>query len=88
MMVPKSNKNKAKPTKKTKEGFEESMSQVQTQMIYIMPLIIGFFSYGFPIGLSLYWNTFTIIGAVQQYVVVGPGALGKYLPKNLRKEKK
>lgn len=69
-----------------KEGqTEDAMSSVQSQMTYLMPLMIAFFSYGFPVGLSLYWNTFTIIGIIQQYLIAGPGPFNKYLPKRLQK---
>lgn len=68
-----------------KQDLEDSMAQVQSQMILIMPLMIAFFSYGFPFGLSLYWNTFTILGIVQQYMISGTGALNKYLPEKWRK---
>ena len=61
------------------------MAQVQSQMILIMPAMIAFFSYGFPLGLSLYWNTFTIIGIIQQYMISGAGAMNKYLPQKWRK---
>ncbi len=71
--------------KDQKQGLEDSMAQVQSQMILIMPAMIAFFSYGFPLGLSLYWNTFTIIGIIQQYVITGPGSLAKYLPEKWRK---
>ncbi len=77
---------KAKNNKKDdKAGLEDSMGQMQSQMALIMPAMIAFFSYGFPVGLSLYWNTFTIIGIVQQYKIMGAGSLSKYLPKNLQK---
>ena len=69
-----------------KESMEDSLASVQSQMILIMPAMIAFFSYGFPVGLSLYWNTFTIVGIIQQYVIAGPGALGKYLPKKWQKQ--
>jgi membrane protein insertase Oxa1/YidC/SpoIIIJ len=36
--------------------------------------MIGFFSFTLPIGLSLYWNTFTLFGILQQYILLGPGA--------------
>ncbi len=72
-------------SKDKKGGTEETMAQVQSQMMYMMPLMIGFFSYQYYFGLSLYWNTFTIIGIIQQYLVSGPGALNKYLPKSLQK---
>src|SRR3990167_4345185 len=73
---------------KKKEGkgeLEDSMAAMQSQMILIMPAMIAFFSYGFPVGLSLYWNTFTIIGIIQQYKISGPGGLNKYLPEKWRK---
>lgn len=82
MLTPQTQSSKmpvsAKPDKK--EGLEDSMAQVQSQMTLIMPAMIAFFSYGFPVGLSLYWNTFTIIGIIQQYMISGPGPLAKYLP--------
>ncbi|MDO8260676.1 MAG: YidC/Oxa1 family membrane protein insertase [Candidatus Magasanikbacteria bacterium] len=88
MLVPEAKPGlvKAKDTKKEgKAGLEDSMGQMQSQMTLIMPAMIAFFSYGFPVGLSLYWNTFTIIGIVQQYKIMGAGSLAKYLPKNLQK---
>lgn len=80
-------KKEIKPKKKAKEkeSLEDSMAQMQSQMALIMPAMIAFFSYGFPVGLSLYWNTFTIIGIVQQYKIMGAGSLNKYLPEKWRK---
>lgn len=52
--------------KKKKDDFASAM---QTQSLYVFPLMIGFFSYTLPLGLSLYWNTFTIFGIIQQYHV-------------------
>lgn len=75
-----------KEKEKAKESFEDSMSQVSSQMAFIMPAMIAFFSYGFPLGLSLYWNTFTVIGIIQQYKIAGPGSLGKYLPDKWRRK--
>lgn len=68
-----------------KESMEDTMASMQTQMAYLMPAMIAFFSYGFPVGLSLYWNTFTVIGIVQQYKIMGAGSLNKYLPAKWRK---
>lgn len=50
-----------------KPSMEESLGQMQSQMIWLMPAMIGFFSFGFPVGLSLYWNIFSIFGIIQQY---------------------
>lgn len=61
--------------KKTEKKNEDFASAFQTQSLYIFPVMIGFFSYNFPIGLSLYWITFTIFGIIQQYKVSGLGGL-------------
>lgn len=61
--------------KKEKEGVEDSMAAMQSQMMYMMPLMVGYFAFQFPVGLALYWNTFTILGIVQQYKISGWGGL-------------
>lgn len=54
---------------------DDFASVFQSQATYIFPIMIGFFSFTFPIGLSLYWNTFTIFGIIQQYKIAGLGGL-------------
>lgn len=54
---------------------DDFASAFQSQSVYIFPAMIAFFSYGFPLGLSLYWNTFTIFGIIQQYKISGLGGL-------------
>ena len=61
--------------KKEKEGVEEGMGQVQSQMVYMMPLMIGYFAFSFPVGLAIYWNCYTILGIIQQYKVSGWGGM-------------
>jgi YidC/Oxa1 family membrane protein insertase len=58
-----------------KKNDEDFATAFQSQSMYIFPLMIGFFSWGFPVGLSLYWNTFTIFGIIQQYRISGLGGL-------------
>lgn len=53
----------------------------QTQSMFIFPVMIGFFAFGFPIGLSLYWNTFTVFGIIQQYKITGLGGLSTWIKK-------
>src|SRR3989344_7860453 len=60
---------------KEKEGLEESMSQVQSQMVYLMLIMIGYFAFSFPIGLAIYWNVYTIAGIIQQYMISGWGGM-------------
>lgn len=65
--------------KKEKEGTEDSMMAVQSQMMYMMPLMVGYFAYQFPVGLAIYWNTFTILGIVQQHRISGWGGLENWI---------
>lgn len=57
------------PQKEEKKEEEDMGTVMQKQMGIMMPLMIGFFAYSFPLGLSFYWNTFTLFGIIQQYQV-------------------
>ncbi len=46
----------------TSGDFQNAMNM---QMKYVMPLMIGWFSLNMPIGLSLYWNVFSIFSIIQ-----------------------
>ncbi len=48
------------------------------QSLFIFPIMIGFFSFRLPFGLSLYWNAFTVFGIIQQYFLVGLGGLKQW----------
>lgn len=79
MMMPQSptTNKKQQITEKGKEKKEDDMgAAMQKQMAIMMPLMIGYFAYSFSLGLSLYWNTFTIFAIIQQH----------YLNKKLNKE--
>lgn len=65
--------------KKEKEGMEEAMSAMQGQMVFLMPLMIGYFAFTFPAGLSIYWITFTILNIYQQYRISGWGGMTSLL---------
>jgi len=52
--------------KKDEKKEDDVASVMQKQMGLIFPLMIGWFAFSFPVGLSLYWNTFTILGIMQQ----------------------
>lgn len=51
-----------KDAKKSPDDMQKAMT---TQMKYIFPIMIGYFSYTLPIGLSLYWNIFSLFSIVQ-----------------------
>ena len=70
-----------KTTDGKKDTQEEFASAMQTQSLYIIPLVIGYSSFSFPLGLSLYWNTFTIFGIIQQYSIAGWGGLQPWIDK-------
>jgi YidC/Oxa1 family membrane protein insertase len=50
-------------------------AQMNQSMQLMMPLFIGYISLSFPIGLSLYWIVFNVIGIIQQYLTSGWGTL-------------
>lgn len=65
--------------------FAQSM---QTSTLYILPIMIGYFTYTFPLALALYWNTFTIFGIIQQYKLTGLGKLTEWQERFLPSSKK
>lgn len=79
--VPKERASDSPKEKKEKEGMEDAMVSVQSQMLYLIPVMVGYAAFQFPIGLALYWNTSTIFGIIQQYKVTGWGGLASW--KNL-----
>lgn len=54
------------PTPQAPAAEPDQMASMQKQMMLMMPIMIGFFAFSFPLGLSLYWNTFSIFGIIQQ----------------------
>jgi|SRR3989344_5005974 len=62
-----SGKQKSGKGEKEEKKGEDMGQTMQKQMAIMMPLMIGFFAYSFQLGLSLYWNTFTLFGIIQQY---------------------
>ena len=50
---------------KKPNGQGDFQKAMNTQMKYMFPLMIGYFSYTLPVGLALYWNIFSIMGIMQ-----------------------
>lgn len=71
----------AKTKKGEKKQEDDFATAFQTQSLYIFPLMIAFFSWSLPLGLSLYWNTFTIFGILQQYQISGLGGVSDWISK-------
>ncbi len=57
---------KEKEKTSTSQDFQQAMNM---QMKYFMPVMIGVFSYQLPIGLSLYWNIFSLFSIIQYRLV-------------------
>jgi YidC/Oxa1 family membrane protein insertase len=82
MMLPKAEQ----PPKKDKNAEPDFATTFQTQSMYLLPVMVGFFSFSLPFGLSLYWNTLTIFGIIQQYIIQGFGGLVDWFPFLNKKE--
>lgn len=59
----------------TMPSADAQSAQMNQSMQVMMPIMIGWFSLNFPIGLALYWIVFSIVGIVQQYFQGGWGNL-------------
>lgn len=63
--------NPPSPTAVKNTSQDDFSAAFQTQSLYIFPIMIAFFSFSLPLGLSLYWNTFTLFGILQQQKIHG-----------------
>jgi membrane protein insertase, YidC/Oxa1 family, C-terminal domain len=54
---------------------EAQAQSMQKMMVWMSPLMIGWFSLNVPAGLGLYWFIGNCVGIIQQYFVVGWGNL-------------
>lgn len=73
-----SKSKKVKEANKKEENTADMASSMQQQMLFIMPLMTGFFAARFPSGLALYWVIATLFSVGQQYFVSGWGGLTTY----------
>jgi YidC/Oxa1 family membrane protein insertase len=52
-------------------SFIPGQDRSQTAMLtYFMPILLGYWAYGFSIALALYWALFSLFSAGQQYLVI------------------
>lgn len=86
MMMPDEELVPATTTAPKKE--DDFQAAFQKQSLFMFPLVVGFFSFTLPLGLSLYWNTFSIFGIIQQYIIIGPGAARPWFDKVKKGKKK
>ncbi len=60
-------KKETQDKNKKKDDQSDFQSMMQKQMVIMFPLMIGWLSFRFPVGLALYWNIFTLFG-IWQYI--------------------
>jgi YidC/Oxa1 family membrane protein insertase len=68
MMMPAAKKAES-AAKKTPEQADDMAAMMQKQMVYLFPIMTIFIGFTFPSGLVLYWFTFSLMTAAQQYFV-------------------
>ena len=56
-------------------AYQDQNSKVQRQLVLFLPLISILYGGFLPAGLFIYWIVTTIFGIVQQYLIVGWGAM-------------
>ncbi len=67
--------------KETPGAEDDVAAAMQSQMLYLFPLMTILIGFSFPSGLVLYWLVFSVFTAVQQYFVSGLGGLEPWFRK-------
>ncbi|MCX6083729.1 MAG: YidC/Oxa1 family membrane protein insertase [Caldiserica bacterium] len=68
-------------------SFIPGQDRSQTAFLtYFMPLLLGYWAYGFSIALALYWALFSLFSAGQQYLVIRRLTKGMALPEPVVKK--
>lgn len=80
MMAPLVTKEK-KLASDTPSSSDDTMAEVQQQMLYMFPLMTLVIGFQFPSGLVLYWLIFSAASIVQQYSTSGWGGASSWLKK-------
>jgi len=84
MMLPvpiKVNKEDKKPEVEKKQDMASALTNAQSQMVFLSPLLIAYAGTTFPAGLALYWVVTTVLAIVQQYQATKLGGLKPWLKK-------
>lgn len=56
------------PKKDASKNGGDFQKAMNTQMKYFFPIMVGYFSYQLPLGLSIYWNVFSLFSIVAHYI--------------------
>lgn len=74
-------KKEEKVAVKTEGKTDDMMASMQTQMLYLFPIMTILIGFTFPSGLVLYWFVFSLFTLVQQYFITGWGGLKPWADK-------
>jgi YidC/Oxa1 family membrane protein insertase len=70
-----------KIAEKTETSSDDTMVQVQQQMLIMFPIMTLIIGYKFPSGLVVYWFIFSLASMYQQYSISGWGGMTPWLKK-------
>ena len=79
MLTPAVEHHPEKVSNEKKESVEDMAQTMQTQMLYIMPVMTTLIGIALPSGLGLHWVITTVFSVVQQYYISGLGGLKQWL---------
>ena len=69
-----------KKEEQTKQNDKKDPTQAATaitkNLMYVFPLMTGYFAYQFPAGLALYWLASTLFAIIQQWIIMRSKASG------------
>lgn len=74
-------KTQEKIAQKTEEKADDIATSMQSQMLYLFPLMTILIGFTFPSGLILYWFIFSAFQLIQQYFTSGWGGLALWAEK-------
>lgn len=74
-------KEEEKEAAQTKEKSDDLMAGMQSQMLYLFPIMTVLIGFTFPAGLVLYWFVFSLFTMIQQYLITGLGGLAPWVKK-------
>lgn len=69
-----------KTTYPARTPMNPQQQQQQQMMLWMLPLVFGWFTLSFPAGLGVYWLASTVITVVLNYFAYGPKQLGLPIP--------
>jgi len=55
----------------TPPAMDERQQSMNSTMMWMMPLMFGYFALNFPSGLAIYWFVSSVVSIVLQYIYVG-----------------